>query len=82
MIIPPLAIEAAGWIGAVLVLIGYGLASAGKLDARTPTFQWLNFGGAVGFVINSGWHGAVPSMVLNIIWGGIALFTLYRLRRT
>ncbi|MEI6485516.1 MAG: hypothetical protein WCO11_04545 [Sphingomonadales bacterium] len=76
-----LAIEAAGWIGAVLVLIAFGLASAGRLEARTPTFQWLNFGGALGFVINSGWHGAVPSMVLNIIWAGIALFTLYRLRR-
>lgn len=75
-----IAIEAAGWIGAVLVLIGYGLASAGRLEARTPAFQWLNFGGAVGFVINSGWHGAVPSMVLNILWAGIALFTLRRLR--
>jgi hypothetical protein len=75
------AIEAAGWIGAVLVLAGYGLASAGRLDGRSPLFQWLNLIGAAGFVINTAWHGAIPSMVLNIIWCGIAIVTLLRLRR-
>ncbi|WP_164157288.1 CBU_0592 family membrane protein [Sandarakinorhabdus rubra] len=76
-----LAIEAAGWAGALMVLVAYGLASAGRLEPRTPLFQWLNFGGAAGFVVNSGWHGAIPSMVLNIIWCAIALFTLYQMRR-
>jgi hypothetical protein len=75
------AIEAAGWIGAVLVLAGYGLASAGRLDGRSPLFQWLNLIGAAGFVINTAWHGAIPSMVLNIIWCGIAVVTLARRRR-
>jgi hypothetical protein len=73
-----IAIEAAGWIGAVLVLAGYALASTGKLDARSTTFQWLNLIGAAGFVANTAWHGAMPSMVLNIIWCGIAAFTLLR----
>lgn len=76
-----LGIEAAGWIGAVLVLAGYGLASAGRLDGRSPLFQWLNLIGAAGFVINTAWHGAIPSMVLNIIWCGIAVVTLARRRR-
>lgn len=75
-----IAIEAAGWIGAVLVLAGYGLASAGRLDGRSPAFQWLNLIGAAGFVINTAWHGAIPSMVLNIIWCGIAVVTLWRRR--
>jgi hypothetical protein len=75
------AIEAAGWAGAVLVLAAYALASGGRLDARSPTFQWLNLIGAAGFVINTAWHGAWPSMVLNIIWCGIALFILARRRR-
>jgi hypothetical protein len=74
------AIEAAGWIGAVLVLAGYGLASAGRLDGRSPLFQWLNLVGAAGFVINTAYHGAIPSMVLNIIWCGIAIVTLSRRR--
>ncbi len=75
-----IAIEAAGWIGAVLVLAGYALASAGRLDGRSPLFQWLNLVGAAGFVVNTAWHGAMPSMVLNIIWCGIAVFTLLRRR--
>ncbi len=75
-----IAIEAAGWIGAVLVLAGYALASAGRLDGRSPLFQWLNLVGAAGFVVNTAWHGAMPSMVLNIIWCGIAVVTLLRRR--
>ena len=75
-----LAIEAAGWAGAVLVLAAYGLASAGRLDGRSATFQWLNLVGAAGFVINTAWHGAIPSMVLNIIWCGIAVVTLMKRR--
>ncbi|WP_310475257.1 CBU_0592 family membrane protein [Sandarakinorhabdus sp.] len=75
-----LAIEAAGWIGAVLVLAAYALASAGRLDGKSPIFQWLNLVGAVGFVVNTAYHGAIPSMVLNIIWCGIAMLTLVRNR--
>jgi Bacterial inner membrane protein len=80
MTLQSLAIEAAGWTGAVLVLVGFVLASNGRIQARSRTFQWLNLLGAAGFVINSAWHGAIPSMVLNIIWCGMALFTLWRLR--
>ena len=75
-----IAIEAAGWIGAVLVLAGYALASAGRLDGRSALFQWLNLIGAAGFVVNTAYHGAVPSMVLNIIWCGIAVVTLVKRR--
>jgi hypothetical protein len=34
--------------------------------------------GAAGFVVNTAYHGAIPSMVLNIIWCGIAVVTLAR----
>ena len=73
-----LAIEAAGWAGAILVLAGYALASSGRVDARAPLFQWLNLLGAAGFIVNTAWHGAIPSMVLNIIWCGIAIAALLR----
>jgi hypothetical protein len=77
----PLAVEIAGWTGAVLVLIGFALVSAGRIEPRGALFQWLNLLGAAGFVVNSGWHGAVPSFVLNIIWCAIAGVALWRLRR-
>jgi len=76
----PLLVEIVGWTGAVLVLIGFALVSAGRIEARGALFQWLNLLGAASFVVNSGWHGAVPSFVLNIIWCAIAAVALLRLR--
>lgn len=77
-----IAIEAVGWIGALLFLGGYILLSLGKLTGRSPAYQWMNVIGAAGFVVNSGYNGAIPSAVLNVIWMAIGLFTLSRIRAT
>ena len=74
-----LLMEVAGWIGALLILAGYGLLSAGRLDARSPTYQWLNVVGAIGFIANSSWNGAWPSAALNVIWVGIGVVALVRI---
>ena len=74
-------IEAAGWIGAGLILGSYILVSLGRLGGRSPAFQWMNVAGAAGFVVNSGWHGAIPSTALNVVWLGVGLATLWTLRR-
>ena len=71
--------EVVGWIGAVLILAGYGLLSAGKLDAKSPAYQWLNVVGAAGFIANSSWNGAWPSAALNVIWVGIGAVALVRI---
>ncbi|MDQ3144828.1 MAG: hypothetical protein M3Q57_08130 [Pseudomonadota bacterium] len=71
--------EVVGWIGALLILAGYGLLSAGKLNARNPAYQWLNVIGAIGFILNSGWNGAWPSAALNVIWVGIGAVALARI---
>ncbi|MBX9796263.1 hypothetical protein [Sphingomonas sp.] len=76
-----LAIEAVGWIGAGLILLAYLLVSAGRLSGQSALFQWLNVVGAAGFVVNSGWHGAIPSTVLNLVWMAIGLASLWRLAR-
>ena len=73
-----LFMEVVGWIGAVLILAAYGLLSAGKLDAKSPAYQWLNVVGAVGFIINSCWNGAWPSSALNVSWVGIGVVALVR----
>ena len=76
-----LAIEAIGWIGAGLILASYLLVSAGRLSGQSRAFQWLNVVGAAGFIVNSGWHGALPSTILNIVWLAIGLATLWRIGR-
>lgn len=76
-----LAIEAIGWAAALLILASYLLVSTGRLSGTSATFQWMNVVGAAGFIINSGWHGALPSAVLNIAWAAIGVVTLIRLAR-
>jgi hypothetical protein len=71
-------ISIAGWVGAALILVAYALLSTGKLRAGSPVYQGLNLVGAAGFVINSGWHGAVPSAALNVVWMGLSCYALWR----
>ena len=76
-----LSIEIIGWTGAALILLAYLLLSAGRLPAKSLRYQGANLLGAIAFAINSGWHGAAPSAVLNVVWAGIALFALVRMAR-
>jgi hypothetical protein len=74
-----LAVEVAGWTGALLILLGYLLISAGKLTGQSQAYQWMNIVGAAGFVINGWWHRAIPSTALNVIWMGIGAVTLWKI---
>jgi hypothetical protein len=74
-------IEIAGWIGAALILGAYALISSGKMQARQPPYHWMNILGSVGLIINGGWNGAWPSVGLNAVWFGIALYAWRRTRR-
>ena len=75
-----LAIEIAGWIAALLILLAYGLLSSGRMTSNSLTFQWMNIVGAAGFIVNGVWNQAYPSAALNIAWMGIGLATLWRMR--
>jgi hypothetical protein len=74
-------IEAIGWSGALLILAAYGLFSASKLEVRSARYQLMNILGAAGFIVNSGWNGALPSAALNVVWLCIGLCALLRRRR-
>lgn len=74
-------VEIIGWAAAVLILASYVLLSLGRIEAQSVAYQGMNIAGAAGFIINSGYNGAIPSAVLNIVWMGIGLFALTRIRR-
>ncbi len=85
MTIAEFAVEAAGWIGAALILLAYLLLSMGKVTGQSPLYQWMNVAGAAGFIVNGWWHGALPSAVLNVIWmmiGGVTLWRIAASRRS
>jgi hypothetical protein len=71
----------AGWAGAVLILLAYLLLSLGRLTGQSRTYQAMNVAGAIGFVINGWWHGALPSTTLNVIWALIGGFSLWRIAK-
>ncbi len=76
-----LFVAIAGWTGAVVVLAAYAFLSAGILDGRSRLYHGLNIVGAVGIAINSGWNGAVPSVVVNVIWAGFAIYGIVAARK-
>ncbi|HYB32618.1 MAG TPA: hypothetical protein VED45_04225 [Steroidobacteraceae bacterium] len=76
-----LAVEIIGWTGAVLILAAYALLSAGKLRAESLTYQLMNILGAAGFVVNSGWYGALPSAAMNLVWMAIGVYAVRQRRR-
>lgn len=78
-----LAVEIAGWAGAVMILLAYLLLSANRLTGQSLVYQGMNILGAAGFVINGWWHGAVPSAALNVLWlliGGVASWRIWKKR--
>ena len=76
-----LAVEVIGWAGAALILGAYALLSAGRLRAESVSYHLMNVLGAAGFVVNSGWNGALPSAAMNLVWIGIGLYALRQRRR-
>lgn len=71
-------VDIAGWTGALLLLLAYGLVSARRVESGSATYQLMNIAGAAGVVVNSGWNGAFPSVVVNIIWIFIGAAALVR----
>nr|NUR38267.1 hypothetical protein [Sphingomonas sp.] len=74
-----LAVEAVGWAGALLILLGYVLITTGRLTGRSLAYQVMNVLGAAGFAINGWWHRALPSAALNVVWLLIGVFATWRI---
>jgi hypothetical protein len=73
-----LAVDVLGWIGAALLLYAYARVSAGTWTGQSRWFQVCNIAGSMLFIVNSGYHGAYPSVFVNIVWAAIALRVLSR----
>ena len=65
-----------GWVGAITVLVAYGLVSFKKVSVDGVFYHVLNIIGAVGLGANVFAQGAWPSFSLQCIWGFIAVIAI------
>ncbi|MCX6203402.1 MAG: hypothetical protein NTY43_03795 [Bacteroidetes bacterium] len=69
-------IEVLGWIASVLIVGSYALNITGRLAANSKLYVIANIVGGLFFVVNTYYHQAYPSMMVNIIWVIIAIVML------
>jgi hypothetical protein len=69
-------VEILGWIGSVLIVGSYALNITGRLAATHKLYVLANIIGGLFFVVNTYFHQAYPSMMVNIIWVIIAIVML------
>ena len=76
MIRIPVLLDISGWVGAAVVTAAYGFVSSGWVDGQSRAYQSLNALSGLLLAVNTAWHRAWPSAVVNVIWTGIAVGTL------
>jgi hypothetical protein len=74
--------DAIGWAGAALLLVAYAMISSKKLEPDSTGYQLLNIIGSLFLVANTIFYRAYPSSFVNVIWAGIAVFSIATRRRT
>jgi hypothetical protein len=75
-----IVVGAVGWTGTGLLLIAYGLLTAGRISAAGWGYQTLNLAGGVALMVNTAYYSAWPSAALNLAWFGIGVIGLIRSR--
>ena len=67
-----------GWVGSAAVVIAYALISTNRVQGSSVFYHSLNLVGSIFLIVNTGYHGAYPSTVVNGVWTIIAVFALVR----
>jgi hypothetical protein len=73
-------LEIAGWVGTAALVCAYVAVSFGRIKVGLR-YQLLNGVGAIGLIINGAFHGAWPSVALNVVWLAAATVAIVQLRR-
>jgi len=72
-------IDLLGWLGAILLLLGYFLTSRSYLEINSLKYQLLNLIGALSLVIYSCYYEAYPFILINAFWSIISIFQLVKI---
>ena len=74
-------LDAIGWMGAAALLVAYAMVSYKKLEGDSTAYQFLNIAGSLLLAVNTISYGAYPSSFVNMIWIGIAVFSIATRKR-
>ncbi len=74
-------IETMGWIGSILIVGAYAANIYGRLKAEDSAYIWMNLVGGVFFIVNTIYHHAYPSALVNVVWVLIALNAVFKKKR-
>jgi len=75
-------VDTIGWISSALVVAAYALNMFKRLASDSLAYFLMNIIGSGGLILNTIYHHAIPSAVVNIIWIILAFFALLNKRRT
>jgi len=70
-----------GLLGVTIVLVAYGLLTAGKLNEHDARYYWLNIAGTVGITISLLVQWNLAAMVAQLVWMLVSVAALWRIRR-
>ena len=70
-----------GWVGATALLVAYAMVSHKKLEGDSARYQLLNISGSLLLAANTIFYGSYPSTFVNLIWAGIAVFSIMARKR-
>ena len=73
--------DAVGWVGAAALLVAYAMVSHKKLEGDSAMYQLLNISGSILLAANTIFYGSYPSTFVNLIWAGIAVFSIMTRKR-
>lgn len=71
-----ITIEVIGWLGALMILVGFALNGFEILQSQSYAYQLLNLVGALGAVVTSLHRKVYQTALLNGFWAVIAIFAL------
>lgn len=61
-------IDILGWVGAIVLLLAFGLSMRKVIGMQTMTYVLLNLIGSLCLVINAYALGVYPFLIINVFW--------------
>ena len=70
-------IEIIGWIGAIMLLVSYAMASFGILSVDMLIYQLMNLTGSIIAMIISAKHNVKQTILVNAVWSVVAIISIF-----